>query len=295
MKILIIGSKGFIGSRCRELLGRSYSTFGCDVVADYADTDYYLIDPTNANYRELFRENQFDACINCSGAASVPDSLRHPMRDFELNTANVFRMLDAIRQYNPECRFINISSAAVYGNPDSLPINESMHLEPISPYGRHKMYSEQICDEFYRTYGLQTASARVFSAYGPGLRKQLFWDLDKMMTSSPSVILFGTGAESRDFVYIDDIIIALGLILEKGTFTSEKYNIASGTESEIRDAAELFKEVSGHSAAISFSNEFRKGDPQRWRADISLISSLGFQPSFPLKDGLKKYVEWLRS
>ena len=94
-----------------------------------------------------------------------------------LNVSNVFKQLDAIRKFQPGCKYINLSSAAVYGNPESLPISEDHHLDPISPYGNHKKMAEEVCADFYTNYRIPTCSLRIFSAYGAGLQKQLFWDL----------------------------------------------------------------------------------------------------------------------
>ena len=77
----------------------------------------------------FFKQKQFDVCINCSGAASVPESVINPISDFHLNVVNVFKILDAIREYNPECKFLNLSSASVYGKPEKLPINEGLEFE----------------------------------------------------------------------------------------------------------------------------------------------------------------------
>ncbi|MBL4663625.1 MAG: SDR family oxidoreductase, partial [Flavobacteriaceae bacterium] len=183
MKILIIGSKGFIGSHCVSFFSKEHEVWECDVVSDYVTPKYFLIDATNANFNEVMLSESFDICINCAGAASVPDSIKNPLRDFELNVAQVFKQLDAIRQHNPTCKYINFSSAAVYGNPTYLPIDESHPLNPISPYGNHKKMAEEICTEFFENFEIQTCSLRVFSAYGPGLQKQLFWDLYKKSQS----------------------------------------------------------------------------------------------------------------
>ena len=133
MKILIIGSKGFIGQHLRRfLISRNEEVWGADVVADYVHPEqYFVIDASNADFHALFAEIQFDLCINCSGAASVPDSLQHPLRDYNLNTANVFKLLDAIRISQKNCKFLNLSSAAVYGNPETLPVAATARLTPF--------------------------------------------------------------------------------------------------------------------------------------------------------------------
>lgn len=206
MKIIIIGSRGFIGNACVEYFRRDNEVWECDVVMDYDRPRYLFIEAVDSDFQEIFRDGEFDVCINCSGAANVPFSLEKPLHDFQLNTLNVFKILDAIRRYNPECKFLNLSSAAVYGNPVSLPVTESQAVAPVSPYGMHKAMAENICEEFYRFWGVSTCSVRIFSAYGPGLKKQLLWDISCKLLNDGPLHLFGTGEETRDFIYISDLV-----------------------------------------------------------------------------------------
>src|SRR5580765_2711226 len=117
MKILVVGCKGFIGSHLFNNSKDNFDIWGCDVFTDYNETKFFLITTPSSDFKAIFENHKFDLCINASGAASVPDSLINPGRDFELNVHNVFLLLEAIRIHNPTCKFINISSAAVYGNP----------------------------------------------------------------------------------------------------------------------------------------------------------------------------------
>ena len=295
MKVLVIGSKGFIGSHLMSyLLSNRIESWGCDVYTDYNEKDFFLVDATNADFSEVFSSVQFNLCINCSGAASVPDSLVNPLRDFTLNTLNVVKMLDAIRRYSPSCKFINLSSAAVYGNPQQLPINENYKLAPVSPYGFHKLYAENVCEEYYRFYSLKTCSVRIFSAYGPRLKKQLFWDLFSKTKTDKPITLFGTGKESRDFIYVTDIVNALWLIMQKSQFKGDVYNLANGVEVTIETTANLFYASLARKIVFSFNGEERKGDPQNWVADISKIRQMGYTPSVSLNEGIQNYIEWLK-
>ena len=294
MKILIIGSKGFIGSHCVSFFSKEHEVWQCDVVVDYTSTNYLLIDATNADYNEIFRDNLFDVCINCSGAASVPDSIQNPQRDFELNTHNVFKQLDAIRKHNTTCKYINLSSAAVYGNPEKLPIVENQNLKPISPYGIHKRMAEAICQEFYEIFKIPTLSLRIFSAYGIGLKKQLFWDLYKKYKSGNKIELFGTGDESRDFINIEDLVIAINKVIEKGVFNGKSINIANGIEIKIKEVVKQFYQLIDSDISFSFIGQSRKGDPNNWVANIDDLESLGYSQSIEIDFGLKKHIEWLR-
>jgi len=296
MKTLIIGSKGFIGSHLLNYYKlNSLPVIACDVVTDYEDQDYFQIDATNANYHFLFEKFEISVCINCSGAASVPLSIINPLKDYTLNTVNVFKILDAIREYQPKCKFINLSSAAIYGNPIRLPIQENFGYSPVSPYGIHKMQAELICKEFFDFYNLHTCSLRIFSAYGEGLKKQLFWDLyQKFFKPNEVVELFGTGIETRDFIYIGDIIQAINCILKNANFNGEAINIANGEELTIKSIAELFNKEFGLGKKIVFNNIQKKGDPLNWRADISTLKSYGYKQKISIEQGTKKFINWAK-
>tara|TARA_R110002095_G_scaffold211309_1_gene199350 strand:+ start:4562 stop:5425 length:864 start_codon:yes stop_codon:yes gene_type:complete len=287
MKILIIGSKGFIGSHCVEYFSKTHDVWQCDVVSDYVSSNYFTIDATNADFNDIFQKQIFDFCINCSGAASVPDSIKNPQRDFNLNVLNVYKQLDSIRKYNPDCKYINFSSAAVYGNPKSLPIIEDAEINPISPYGYHKRMAEKICEEFYETFKISTCSLRVFSAYGPGLQKQLFWDLNKKSLNK-TVELFGTGNESRDFIYITDLVEAVNCVILNSIFEAEILNIASGKEVIIKNVVGTFYSFFNKEIQYKFLGNKREGDPSNWKADISKIKNYGFTPKVSIDMGLKK-------
>lgn len=296
MKILIIGSKGFIGTHVEKYFRQKekFEVWSCDVIVDYGKENYFVIDATNADYHSIFQFIQFDLCINCSGAASVPDSLKNPIRDFTLNVSNVYKILDAIRQYQHICKFINFSSAAVYGNPKKLPIVESVELAPVSPYGIHKKMSEDICKEFYQMFGVKTCSLRIFSAYGEGLKKQLFWDIYQKFMVSKQIELYGTGKETRDFIYIHDLLQGLQCVIDNGLFNGDTINISSGIEISIEECAKLFCAGIEDQIEITFNNCVKPGDPLNWRADISIIKSFGFNPIYSMEEGLKNTSKWVK-
>lgn len=294
MNVLIIGSKGFIGRHLYSYFGsKGHKVWGADVIADYSgEGNYFLIDVSNSDFNTVFSQTSFDLCINCSGAASVPDSIRNPYRDYSLNTVNVFRILEAIRKRQPGCSFLNLSSAAVYGNPLRLPVAEDAPVAPMSPYGIHKLQAEQICSEFNEFYNIPTCSVRIFSVYGPGLRKQLFWDLHNKISSGIPFTLFGTGNESRDFIYVTDLAKAIETVIEAKAFGGDIINIANGQEIRIKDVVEIYAGFFNHNQRWSFSGEVREGDPLNWQADISKLRSLGYSPVVDMKSGLQTYFEW---
>ncbi len=294
-KILIIGGCGFIGSHLLDFYKRQedFEAYSADIIIDYAADRYYFNIGSQKDFYSIFEDVAFDYCINASGAANVRFSFLEPLKDYSLNTQNVFYILDAIRTFQPGCKFLTLSSAAVYGNPVELPINVSAPTKPMSPYGWHKLQSEMLCEEFNQNFKVKSAIARIFSAYGAGLKKQLFWDMHKKISETGRLDLYGTGQESRDFIYISDLVDALHAITKSSEFKADIYNVASGVEVSIAKTAEIFTSFYDKEIEINFSGEEKIGDPKNWLADISDLKSFGFQAKFDMQKGLEQYYQWL--
>ena len=296
MKVLIIGSKGFIGHHLfNYFCERGFQVWDADVVFDYTNSKRYflILDSENSDFSSVFQNESYDLCVNCSGAASVYDSIKNSKKSYYLNTVNVYNILDAIKKFQPNCKFINLSSAAVYGNPQHLPVSENESIHPLSPYGVHKYLAEQICKEFYDYEGIKTCSLRIFSVYGVGLNKQLYWDLYKKTKTNKHIVLYGTGYESRDFINIFDLVRAIEIISECSNFEADVINVANGEEISIKDAVKIFYSFFEDEISYSFSGEARKGDPINWRADITKLNSYGYKPTIDLDTGLKEYYDWV--
>ncbi len=296
-KLLIIGSRGFLGSNFTNYFNnKEINVFSCDFLANTNQRNYFKVDPFNSDYIEIFEKQQFDLVINCVGSANVGASIENPFFDFDLNVTVVSKILGAIYKTNPQTKFINISSAAVYGNPKVLPIRPEFaeNTRSISPYGVHKRLSEILLKNYYDSFEIPTCSLRIFSAYGNGQKKLLMWDLlEKFLhNKSKTVELFGTGNETRDFIHIDDIIQQLELIIESAPFKGEAINVANGVEVKIGEVANLFKITLNSDKSIVFNNLTRKGDPLNWCADITQLNNWGYLQSVTLQDGIQRFIEW---
>jgi dTDP-glucose 4,6-dehydratase/UDP-glucose 4-epimerase len=259
--------------------------------------NYFVVTKENSNFETIFATQQFDICINASGSAHVGFSFENPAIDYELNTLNVQKILVALHKYNPTCKLINFSSAAVYGNPQKLPISENTATQPMSPYGFHKLQSEYLLTEYHKFFGLKTCSLRVFSAYGERLQKQLFWDLYQKAKNSlnTKIDIFGTGKETRDFIYIADLVKCVDLIIENAKFEGETINVASGLETTISEVVTTFYTLLNPKIEFNFSGKTKVGDPNNWRAEISIIQKMGFIPTYTIVEGLTNYVTWLKT
>ncbi|WP_312339846.1 SDR family oxidoreductase [Sphingobacterium sp.] len=297
LKIVIIGSKGFIGSNALsyfENLG--HDVYGCGVSEYPLDEKYFQVDRFAPDYNNIFKLEKFDVCINASGSPGVGFSLEYPQEDFRMNVSNVYSLLNAIRVYNKDCKFINLSSAAVYGNPKELPIKEDSKLNPLSPYGFHKMITEQLISEFFQVFGISTVSFRIFSAYGPGIKKQLLWDIYQKSISANNkgeVALFGKGNETRDFIYVEDLMEALNIAIQNDLFKGKTYNLGSGVETSIEDIASTFLNIINPSLQLNFNGIQKPGDPLFWCSDMSELEKYGFKVKITIQEGLKNYHNWL--
>jgi UDP-glucose 4-epimerase len=296
--VLITGVAGFIGRHtARHFSDQAWSVIGIDQVQPVNAplqnlSAYHSIQLPNKELTGLLKHYLPQVCIHCAGPASVGASIDDPSSDFYNSVVLTFEILNMLRIHCPTCRFVLISSAAVYGNPCSLPIREDHLLIPISPYGFHKLQCEQLCHEFSKIYGMATASARVFSAYGEGLRKQVIWDICEKISSRKSLELHGTGRESRDFVHAIDITKGLALIAETAPMEGEAYNIGSGRQIFIAELAIMILNMLGLKYRPYFNDILPRGNPVNWQADISKIKALGFLPEIELEDGIKGFLNW---
>jgi UDP-glucose 4-epimerase len=299
--VLITGVTGFIG----RYIARIFAESGWSVVglgtrpAENAPTQslfqYQQLVLPSDNLADLVQQLQPQVCIHCVGRASVALSVSDPAADFSASTSVTFNLLNTLRLYAPECRLIFLSSAAVYGNPEILPIRETQSLHPISPYGFHKLICEQLCTEFFKVYSLPTAIVRVFSAYGPGLRRQVIWDICHKALTHPILSLQGTGNESRDFIHGRDVAKALYTLAEQAPCEAEIYNLASGTETTIKELAELVLIHLKKTISVVFDGAIPVGNPVNWKADVSRLSQIGFMPEVPLERGISVYAQWCRA
>ncbi len=298
MKILILGSEGFIGSHCvAHFSKRNHHIFGVDLFEQPSkEYTYRKVSRLSFEIENIISENDFDLIINASGSGNVGLSMNHPLIDFESNCLDLIKVLDAIRKFKPQVKLIHLSSAAVYGNPKKLPIKETDELKPLSAYGWHKLISENLCTEYVQLYGLNISILRPFSVYGKGLKKQIFWDVyNKLIINNISLELMGTGNESRDFIHVNDLVNAIEIVAQNSPMIGDIYNVASGIETAIEKAINIFINSLDFKTVIRFNTQVRKGDPLNWCADISKLKSIGFGSPILIEEGLGDLSSWFKN
>lgn len=290
--ILILGAAGFLASYIAPALRGRGQVVGIGRGAGRAGNldRSYDIDLPSPDLAEIVRREKPLVCIHAAGPASVNDSVIAPARDLQASLLPWLQLLDVLRSEHPRCRTIFLSSAAVYGQPEDMPISESAQVLPISPYGFHRRYCELVQGEYRALFGLQGTALRIFSAYGIGLRRQVIWDICQKALASDNVLLQGLGDETRDFIHAGDVAAAITLLMDTPEW-EPVYNLASGTQTSIRSVAEMVLSAIGQPKTLSFEGRRQHGVPVKWHADISRLRQLGFEPRRQLPEGIREILE----
>jgi UDP-glucose 4-epimerase len=303
--ILITGASGFLGTWMADEAAKvGYTLIGIDLRAPmrphlwagFATSSLETVDLI-----QLMQGRTLSAVCHLAGGASVAASVSDPYGDFATLLPGTARLALYLIKVQPQARLFVFSSAAVYGNPQTLPITETTSVFPVSPYGIHKATAEALLYHYSRVFPLSVTIFRIFSVYGPGLRKQMIWDVSQRALTAfkegkKRITLFGTGHESRDFIYVEDLCEAVLTVMDHQSQEKiEFYNIASGVESTISEVAECLIRHLQVGVDVDFNGVLPKGDPVNWRADITRLLQLGFRPQYSLDCGLEQAVTWIRS
>jgi len=239
-------------------------------------------------------KERFGVIAHCAGNGSVQYSLTNPLQEFNKTVQSTADLLEYVRLTGSESMVIYPSSAGVYGAKEDKPMKETDEPNPISPYGFHKHIVEQLLASSSRSYGVRATVIRFFSIYGPGLTKQLLWDASvkiRAQNEAPA-IFWGTGEETRDWIFIDDaaelIFTAAG-----GGQDYAIINGASGIRTTVKETLIQLCRALNLNAKFSFNHIVREGDPRFYHADVSKAADLGWRPIVGLPEGVDRYVRWL--
>jgi UDP-glucose 4-epimerase len=283
MKIGIIGHEGFIGSKLLNIV-------------DCENQFIPLRVRKGIVFEILGYTSDIEVIINAAGSADVRGSFQDPIRDFNNNVELVLNILEYLRKNATGVRFINLSSAAVYGDVTRLPVTIDTQKRPLSPYGFHKSMAEDILMEYNKIFQIPTLSLRVFSCYGNNNRKQALWDLcNKALESVGSTLeVYGNFNDTRDFIHVDDLVKQICLVASsKEMFDRGIVNIGNGTQTRISEIAKIVVDEFGCSR-YEFTGDGFKGYPSQWQADIDDIKSLGYIQSISIEFGVKAYCNWFK-
>ncbi len=300
---LVTGGAGFIGSHLVEaLVARgervrvldNFSTGRWENLSAVRDR----IEVIEGDIRDPLIVRQavdgVEVVAHLAAVVSVEWSLRNPLETMDVNTGGTLHLLEAARQVNVS-RFLFASSAAVYGDASELPLREDLPLRPLSPYAASKVAGEAICYAYYAAYGFPAVIMRFFNIYGPRQDPHspysgvisIFWG--RMRQGLPPVV-YGDGLQTRDFVYVGDVVAALIRAGEQDGAAGTVVNLARGEETSVLHLVTLLNQALGTALEPVFAppraGEIRHsaGDPRR----AQLV--LGWQPTVGLAEGLSRLV-----
>ncbi len=294
-RVIITGASGFIGYNiAKACLERKWHVCGIGHGCTTQDNDQ---DIKFWNESDIAIDSLLeigvkpDIVIHCAGGSSVGLSVEDPDLDFHKTVSTTLNILEYIRIHAPSAKLVYPSSAAVYGQVNVIPITEDTKLSPVSPYGIHKKVAESLCQLYANQYNLSICIVRLFSVYGPGLRKQLLWDACQKLEKGDSTF-FGTGDEIRDFLHVSD---AVRLLLEAVIHASPLCPIVNGGSGEgvkIHVLLQAMANIIKPATALNFTTKPKPGDPNALVADIRKSIEWGWHPMIPLEQGIREYIDW---
>jgi UDP-glucose 4-epimerase len=310
-RILITGAHGFIGKHLARHLaaqGHQVSGLGHGIwppieASRWGVQDWLNGDVQAGNLRTLQARHEPELVFHLAGGSTVGAAIANPREDFFRTVASTVELLEWLRLDLPRARLIAVSSAAVYGPGFAGAIAEDASGVPYSPYGHHKRMMELLCCSHGDTYGLDFRVARLFSVYGPELKKQLMWDICIRLAAGESpLVLGGSGQELRDWTHVSDVVAALTQIAfdDDTALRGQTLNVGTGVGTSVQAIAQTVVDVwharsgAADKPALRFSGQSRPGDPFSLVADSVRLSRMGFNWNTALDTGVASFVDWFR-
>ena len=304
--VWITGARGFIGrylayhlaNQGHHVIGIGHGHWPQIEAARWGLSNWIESDVSMKSLEQLQEASGIpDEVFHLAGGSSVGLAFTHPYEDFTRTVLSTGELLEWQRKNAPTTSLVSVSSAAVYGSDHQGAINENACLSPFSPYGAHKLMMEELCRSYATNFGSKVVLPRLFSVYGPEIKKQLLWDLCGKLSATGSVELGGTGEELRDWTHVSDVVRALGQSVQLASNKALTLNLATGIATSIRDIASIMASHWGGVSAtdrLNFSGKCRVGDPFSLLADSRLMRSYGIECNVAIMKGVFEYVDWYR-
>jgi len=302
MTILVTGGAGFIGSHIVEHFQATHDVIILDTLRSGFRNN---IAPFRARFiegsvtdRDLVNDimRGVDYVFHLAALVSVPESMERPEETVDINVQGTLRILEAARRQKVKNVVIS-SSAAIYGNNPTVPKLETMLPEPRSPYAITKLDDEYYAAMYAESFGQSAVCLRYFNVFGPRQNPRSQYAaavpifIDKCLRGE-DLVIYGDGEQTRDFVYVKDIVAAN--VRASEAVTGGTYNIACGRSMTVNELAQTIITITGSTSRIVYA-PVRAGDVKHSLADTSRARAIGFTPGFALEAGLRDTIAWFKT
>jgi UDP-glucose 4-epimerase len=313
--VMITGGLGFIGSN----LARALVALGADVlivdslIPDYGGNRFNIagiesrVTVNTSDVRDAAAMNTLvagrDVIFNLAGQVSHIDSMRDPQTDFEINCRSQLTILEACRRHNPSTKVVYAGTRQIYGKPDRLPVDETHLVRPTDINGINKAAGEQYHIVYNNVFGVRACSLRLTNVYGPRQlirhNRQGFigWFI-RLAVEGGEIQIYGDGSQLRDFVYVDDVVDAFLRAGETDAVNGGAFNVGSPEAVSHRDLVAMLIEEAGRGSVrfVEWPEDKRRIDIGSFYSDSSrFIAATGWSQTVPLRDGLRRTVEYYRA
>jgi len=295
-RILITGGTGFIGEHLVSKLSGSENNITVlrhsqPISESVQTSDIRMVEGDITEFDKLPSFEEYDTVVHLAGKVSVSDSVENPRNTFKTNIHGTENVLERARLDDIN-KFLYLSSASVYGNPESLPISEEVTTSPIHPYAASKLAGENMVEAYAHSYDMNSVSARVFTVYGPGQKSDnLVPKVIQQLEMGVDIIELGNLDPTRDFIHVEDVSEAIITLLDNLKEGYEVYNIGSGDEFSVEEIVRQLIIAMGSTATID-SNTGRKDniEIERMVSDCTKLRNLGWEPEYDLEKGTRATV-----
>jgi UDP-glucuronate 4-epimerase len=309
-RALVTGCAGFIGSHLTEsLLRDGISVLGVDCFnANYGRAqkldnlrhssswdsfEFVPLDLSDGDLQDLIEE--VDIVFHLAAEPGVRSSWgQHFKRYVKNNVLATQQLLGALREM-PGRRLVYASSSSIYGQAASFPTSEDAVAAPLSPYGLTKLSGEHLCNVYQANHGLEVASLRYFTVFGPRQRPDMAFNIFcRAALADEEINVYGDGYQTRDFTFVSDVVAATRSAAIASIDSGGAYNIGGGLRGSLRDIFGAIEEVSGRALKLRYGDE-QPGDVRDTGAQTTKARThLAFDPSTSLRDGIAAEFEWLK-
>lgn len=301
MKILITGGLGFQGAHLtKHFLDLGHDVTVLNTLSDHSLNHVKIFDKEpkivwgSVTDKELINKTvrEHDVIFHLAAHINVDESIKNPQVFCDVNINGTMNVLEAVKNFGS--RLVYASTCEVYGvSPTRERIREEDELRPHSPYAASKAAADRICYSYFKSYGVDVTIVRPFNIYGEGQKEgqygALIPILVKRALKGENLQVFGSGSQTRDYMYISDLVKAYDFVFNSKNTSGEVFNFGTGIETSVKDIAEYIAKKMGVSVEYTQS---RPGEVSRFCADVTKAQSMGYMYQVKIWEGIDKYIDW---